>query len=64
MAPVIAGEADFATGSRFIDPSLEPEMPRMKRWVYDSGIQVPLLVRYPDRHQGGTTNENTMCWSM
>ena len=32
MAPVIAGEADFATGSRFIDPSLEPEMPRMKRW--------------------------------
>jgi arylsulfatase A-like enzyme len=33
-------------------------LPRMKRWVYDSGIQVPLLVRYPDRHQGGTTNEN------
>ena len=32
MAPVIAGEADFVTGSRFIDPSLEPEMPRMKRW--------------------------------
>jgi glycosyltransferase involved in cell wall biosynthesis len=32
MAPVLAGAADFATGSRFIDPSLEPEMPRMKRW--------------------------------
>ncbi len=32
MAPVLAGEADFSTGSRFIDPSLEPEMPRLKRW--------------------------------
>ena len=32
MAPVLAGRADFATGSRFRDPSLEPEMPRMKRW--------------------------------
>ena len=32
MAPVLRGEADFATGSRFIDPALEPEMPRMKRW--------------------------------
>ena len=33
-------------------------LPRMKRWVYDSGIQVPLLIRYPDRERGGTTNEN------
>lgn len=32
MAPVLAGEADCATGSRFLDPSLEPEMPRLKRW--------------------------------
>jgi len=32
MAPVLSGEADFATGSRFLDPALEPEMPRMKRW--------------------------------
>ena len=32
MAPVLAGEADFVTGSRFLDPALEPEMPRMKRW--------------------------------
>lgn len=32
IAPVVAGEADFATASRFADPALEPEMPRMKRW--------------------------------
>lgn len=32
MAPVLSGEADFSTGSRFADPSLEPEMPRLKRW--------------------------------
>jgi glycosyltransferase involved in cell wall biosynthesis len=32
MAPVLSGEADFATASRFADPALEPEMPRMKRW--------------------------------
>jgi glycosyltransferase involved in cell wall biosynthesis len=32
MQAVLAGEADFATGSRFIDPALEPDMPRLKRW--------------------------------
>lgn len=32
MAPVLAGEADCVTGSRFVDPALEPEMPRAKRW--------------------------------
>ena len=31
-------------------------LPRMKRWVYDSGIQVPLLIRYPNNKQAGTTN--------
>jgi len=31
-------------------------LPRMKRWVYDSGIQVPLLIRYPHQKHGGTTN--------
>ncbi len=30
--PVVRGEADFATASRFLDPALEPEMPRVKRW--------------------------------
>ena len=32
-------------------------LPRMKRWVYDSGIQVPLLIRYPNKARSGTTNE-------
>ncbi|MCX7818951.1 MAG: glycosyltransferase family 2 protein [Kiritimatiellae bacterium] len=31
-APILRGEADFATASRFADPALEPEMPRVKRW--------------------------------
>lgn len=30
--PVIDGEADFVTASRFLDPALTPEMPRAKRW--------------------------------
>ena len=30
--PVVAGEADFATASRFADPGLTPRMPRLKRW--------------------------------
>ena len=32
VAPVLSGEADFATASRFKDPSLVPEMPWVKRW--------------------------------
>jgi len=31
-------------------------LPRMKRWVYDAGIHVPLIIRYPDQQQAGTTN--------
>ncbi len=30
-------------------------LPRMKRWVYDSGLRVPLLVRFPDGSGAGTT---------
>ncbi len=32
LAPLLAGEADFVTASRFKDPALEPEMPPVKRW--------------------------------
>ena len=32
IAPVVGGQADFTTASRFADPELEPEMPRVKRW--------------------------------
>ncbi len=33
--PILRGEADYVTASRFLDPSLTPEMPRMKRWGND-----------------------------
>jgi glycosyltransferase involved in cell wall biosynthesis len=32
IAPVVAGDADFATASRFADPRLAPKMPPIKRW--------------------------------
>ncbi len=32
VAPVVSGDADFSTASRFMDPALEPEMPWVKRW--------------------------------
>lgn len=32
IAPIIKGEADFVTASRFHDPAMEPDMPRAKRW--------------------------------
>ncbi len=34
-APILKGEAEFVTASRFIDPSLEPDMPKAKRWGND-----------------------------
>lgn len=32
IEPVVSGEADFASASRFIDPDLVPDMPTLKRW--------------------------------
>src|SRR5690606_25907965 len=32
-------------------------LPRSKRWVYDSGIKVPLIVVWPDGRGAGTTND-------
>jgi glycosyltransferase involved in cell wall biosynthesis len=32
VAPVVAGEASFATASRFKDSTLTPEMPRVRLW--------------------------------
>jgi uncharacterized sulfatase len=33
-------------------------MPREKRWTYDSGIRVPLIVRWPGRIEPGTTRDD------
>jgi len=32
IAPVVSGEADFVSASRFMDPALVPDMPRAKLW--------------------------------
>ena len=35
IGPIIEGDADFVTASRFMDPELVPEMPKTKRWGND-----------------------------
>lgn len=32
-------------------------LPRCKRWVYDSGTRVPLIIRFPDGRRAGTTSD-------
>ncbi len=32
-------------------------LPRMKRWIYDSGLRVPFIIRWPDGRGAGTVND-------
>ncbi len=34
-----------------------PGMPRCKRWPYDSGLRVPLIVRFPEKYRALATDE-------
>lgn len=48
IGPLVRGEADFATASRFVDPALVPEMPAAKRWGND------MIARWVSRITGQT----------
>jgi uncharacterized sulfatase len=37
-------------------------MPRSKRWLYDSGIKVPLVVRWPAGIKPGTVRKDLVCF--
>ena len=37
-------------------------LPRGKRWLYDSGTQVPLLIRWPGKLQPGSVCEDLVCF--
>lgn len=36
-------------------------LPRSKRYLYDSGLRVPLLVRWPGQVKAGSTNDDLVC---
>lgn len=38
-------------------------LPRMKRTVYDSGIRVPMMVRFPDGRQAGTIEDRLVSFA-
>jgi len=37
-------------------------MPRSKRWVYNQGIHVPLIIRWPGKIKPGTVREDLVCF--
>lgn len=37
-------------------------LPRGKRWVYESGIRVPLMVRWPGKVKPGTSRDELVCF--
>lgn len=37
-------------------------LPRGKRWIYDSGIHVPLLIRWPGKIQPGTVRDDLVAF--
>jgi N-sulfoglucosamine sulfohydrolase len=32
-------------------------LPRAKRWLYDSGLNIPLIIKFPDKYKAGTVDE-------
>ncbi len=32
-------------------------LPRAKRWLYDSGLNIPLIIRFPDKTKAGTVDD-------
>lgn len=32
-------------------------LPRAKRWLYDSGLNIPLIIKFPDKYRAGTVDD-------
>jgi arylsulfatase A-like enzyme len=32
-------------------------LPRAKRWLYDSGLKIPLIIKWPDKRDAGSTDD-------
>lgn len=32
-------------------------LPRAKRWLYDSGLNIPLIIKFPDKYKAGTIDD-------